>query len=100
MSSRQLTRVYFPNPPAEYQQDTIAAIQEAYETLIRQIQNPGDVRATDITLTNLQNGSDTGLEVGAVYEKDGFLKITLANSPNPAGVSGSGVLGSVSVVIT
>ena len=100
MSSRQLTRVYFPNPPAEYQQNTIAAIQEAYETLIRQIQNPGDVRATDITLTNLQSGSDTGLEVGAVYEKDGFLKITLANSPNPAGVSGSGVLGSVSVVIT
>jgi len=100
MSSRQLTRVYFPNPPAEYQQDTIAAIQEAYETLIRQIQNPGDVRATDITLTNLQSGSDTGLEVGAVYEKDGFLKITLANTPNPAGVSGSGVIGAVSVVIT
>ena len=100
MSSRQITRVDFPNPPAEYQQDTIAAIQEAYEILIRQIQNPGDVRATDITLTNLQSGSDTGLEVGAVYEKDGFLKITLANTPNPAGVSGSGVLGSVSVVIT
>ena len=100
MSSRQLTRVYFPNPPAEYQQNTIAAIQEAYETLIRQIQNPGDVRATDITLTNLQSGSDTGFEVGAVYEKDGFLKITLANSPNPAGVSGSGVLGAVTVVIT
>ena len=100
MSSRQITRVYFPNPPAEYQQDTIAAIQEAYEILIRQIQNPGDVRATDITLTNLQSGSDTGLEIGAVYEKDGFLKITLANTPNPAGVSGSGVLGSVSVVIT
>ena len=100
MSSRLLTRVYFPNPPAEYQQDTIAAIQEAYETLIRQIQNPGDVRATDITLTNLQSGSDTGLEVGAVYEKDGFVKITLANSPNPAGVSGSGVLGAVTVVIT
>ena len=100
MSSRQLTRVYFPNPPAEYQQNTIAAIQEAYETLIRQIQNPGDVRATDITLTNLQSGSDTGLEVGAVYEKDGFLKITLASTPNPAGVSGSGVLGAVTVVIT
>ena len=97
MSSRQLTRVYFPNPPAEYQQDTIAAIQEAYETLIRQIQNPGDVRATEITLTNVQRGGDSGLEVGAVYEKDGFLKITLANSPNPAGVSGSGVVGSVTV---
>jgi|TARA_R110000787_G_scaffold107511_1_gene215525 hypothetical protein len=97
MSSRQLTRVYFPNPPAEYQQDTIAAIQEAYETLIRQIQNPGDVRATDITLTNLQSGSDQGLEVGAVYEKEGFLKITLAYSPNALGVSGTGSVGSVTV---
>jgi hypothetical protein len=40
------------------------------------------------------------LEVGAVYEKEGFLKIALANEPNALGVSGSGVLGSVSVVIT
>ena len=97
MSSRRLSRVYFPNPPAEYQQDTIASIQEAYETLIRQIQNPGDVRATDITLTDLQQGNDSGLEVGAVYEKEGFLKITLAHSPNPAGVSATGTVGSVTV---
>jgi hypothetical protein len=100
MSSRQLTRVYFPNPPADYQQDTIATIQEAYETLIRQIQNPGDIRATNITLTNLQSGSDQGLEPGAVYEKEGFLKIALTNEPNALGVSGSGVLGTVTVVIT
>jgi len=97
MSSRQLTRVYFPNPPAEYQQNTIAAIQEAYETLIRQIQNPGDIRATNITLTNLQSGSDQGLEVGAVYEKQGFLKIALANEPNVLGVSATGSVGSVTV---
>jgi len=95
--SRQLTRVYFPNPPAEYQQNTIAAIQEAYETLIRQIQNPGDIRATNITLTNLQSGSDQGLEVGAVYEKEGFLKIALANEPNALGVSATGSVGSVTV---
>jgi len=95
--SRQLTRVYFPNPPAEYQQNTIAAIQEAYETLIRQIQNPGDIRATNITLTNLQSGSDQGLEVGAVYEKQGFLKIALANEPNALGVAATGSVGSVTV---
>ena len=41
---------------------------------------------------------DSGLEVGAVYEKDGFLKITLGNVPNPAGVSGTGVVGSVTVL--
>jgi len=100
MSSRGLTRVFFPNPTSEYDQANLAAIQEAYETLIRQIQNPGDSRATTLTLTDLQQGNDSGLEVGAVYEKDGFLKITLAYSPNPAGVSGIGVLGAVTVVIT
>lgn len=97
MSSRQLTRAFFPNPPAEYQQDTIAAIQEAYETLIRQLQNPGDERFTTLTLTNLQSGSDQGLEVGAVYEKEGFLKIALANEPNALGVAATGSVGSVTV---
>jgi Tfp pilus assembly protein PilO len=97
MSSRQLTRAFFPNPPAEYQQDTIAAIQEAYETLIRQLQNPGDERFTTLTLTNLQSGSDQGLEVGAIYEKEGFLKIALANEPNALGVSATGSVGSVTV---
>lgn len=98
MSSRVLTRVFFPNPTTEYSPDNLAAIQEAYETLIRQIQNPGDSRATNLTLTALQQGNDSGLEVGAVYEKDGFLKITLGNVPNPAGVSGIGVVGSVTVL--
>ena len=97
MSSRQLTRAFFPNPPAEYQQDTIAAIQEAYEILIRQLQNPGDERFTTLTLTNLQSGSDQGLEVGAVYEKQGFLKIALANEPNALGVAATGSVGSVTV---
>jgi hypothetical protein len=97
MSSRQLTRAFFPNPPAEYQQDTIAAIQEAYETLIRQLQNPGDERFTTLTLTNLQSGSDQGLEVGAIYEKEGFLKIALANEPNALGVAATGSVGSVTV---
>jgi len=97
MSSRQVTRAFFPNPPAEYQQDTIAAIQEAYEILIRQLQNPGDERFTTLTLTNLQSGSDQGLEVGAVYEKEGFLKIALANEPNALGVAANGSVGSVTV---
>jgi hypothetical protein len=35
-----------------------------------------------------------------VYEKDGFLKITLADKPNVAGVLGTTALGSVTVVIT
>jgi hypothetical protein len=55
---------------------------------------------TNLTLTALQSGSDQGLAPGDVYEKDGFLKVALADKPNVAGVSGTTALGSVTVVIT
>ena len=100
MSTRQVTRVYFPNPPEQYTQRSLAAVQQAYEQLVRQLQNPGDERLTNLTLTALQSGSDQGLAPGDVYEKDGFLKIALADKPNLAGVSGTTALGSVTVTIT
>jgi hypothetical protein len=68
--------------------------------LVRQLQNPGDERLTNLTLTALQSGSDQGLAPGDVYEKDGFLKVALADKPNVAGVLGTTALGSVTVVIT
>ena len=100
MSTRQVTRVYFPNPPKEYTQSSLASVQQAYEQLVRQLQNPGDERLTNLTLTALQSGSDQNLAPGDVYEKDGFLKIALADKPNLAGVSGTTALGSVTVTIT
>lgn len=97
MSTRQVTRVFFPNPPEEYTQKSLAAVQQAYEQLVRQLQNPGDERLTNLTLTALQSGSDQGLPPGEVYEKDGFLKIALADKPNPGGVSATMGVGSVTV---
>lgn len=99
MSSRGLTKLFFPNAPDTYQQGHQAEIQRSFLLFLQQLQNPGDARHTNLTLTNLQSGSDQGLAPGDVYEKDGFLKITLADKPNVAGVLGTTALGSVTVVI-
>ena len=61
--------------------------------------NPGDARHTTLTITNLQQG-DNGLSPGELFESNGFVKVTKENQPNPIGVSGTAVLGVVTVVIT
>ena len=65
---------------------------------LQQMQNPGDMRGTTLTLTNLQY-HDQSLETGALFEHGGYVKITQANIPHPAGTSGTGQVGSVSVTI-
>ncbi len=100
MASRSLTRLFFPDAPASYDQTHQADVQRSFLLFLQQIQNPGDARHTDLTLTDLQSGDDQGLETGAVYEKEGFLKISLANEPNLRGVSSSAAVGAVTVTIT
>ena len=63
---------------------------------LEQAQNPGELRATDITLTNLQDNNQ-GLETGAVFQVNGVLHITLANQPYPAGLTATSAVGSVTV---
>ena len=52
-----------------------------------------------MTLTALQD-NDQGLEVGALYQREGFLKITVANLPNPPGSAATASVGSVTVTTT
>ena len=51
-----------------------------------------------MTLTNLPS-SDQGLEVGALFEFGGFVKITKAETPHCASNSATSGLGSVTVTI-
>jgi len=99
MSSREIKRPFFPRAPSQYEQAHQAEIQRAFELFIRQVQNPGDARHTTLTITNLQQG-DNGLPPGELFEYNGFVKVTKENQPNPIGVSGTTVLGVVTVVIT
>ena len=99
MGSRRLSRPQFPVPPQNYQQSYLASVVQAFSVFLEQNNNPGDIRATEITLTNLQT-NDSGLEVGAVFQQDGNLKITLSHKPHPAGVAASSAVGTVTVTTT
>jgi len=68
-SNRRLTVPFFPRPPREYDQNYFAEIVRSFSNFLRQSQNPGDGRFTEITLTDLPT-SDTGLRDGDVYVTD------------------------------
>jgi len=97
--SRGLVQPLFPNPPTDYDPVFMAEVVRAFSVFLQQVNNPGPWRATEMTLTSLQT-NDAGLEVGALFQKEGFLRISLANLPNPAGVTGTTGLGSVTVTTT
>lgn len=97
--SRNLVRPYFPVPPQGYDQNYFTEVIRAFSVYLDQQQNPGEGRNTFLVLTNLQN-NDFGLETGALFEVDGFVKITKANMPHVVGSSGTGGVGSVTVTIS
>jgi hypothetical protein len=72
----------------------------ALEYFLAQMQNPGALRATDITLTDLQSNNDVGLETGTLYEVNGFVKIALADVAACAGSAGTGAIGTVTVAVS
>ncbi len=90
---------FFPDPPREYSQAHMAQLIKAFALFAYQVRNPGEGRNTFTVFTNLQQ-NDVGLEIGTVYRHGNDLKIVLSNISAPAGVSGAGLVGSVTVVIT
>ena len=97
--SRDLILPYFAVPPREYDQNYFANLTRSFATYMQQQQNPGEERATKLTLTDLQT-DDSGLETGALFQQDGFVKIVLINKPHVRGSSGTGGVGSVTVTTT
>ena len=97
--SRDLILPYFAVPPSEYDQSYFANLTRSFATYMQQQQNPGEERATKLTLTDLQT-DDSGLETGALFQQDGFVKIALINKPHVRGSSGTGGVGSVTVTTT
>ena len=67
MSSNQV-------PPMEYTQQYMADLIRALQVFIEQERNPGELRATRITLTDLPT-SVTDLETGTLYNDSGTIKI-------------------------
>lgn len=98
--SRNLVRPYFPLPPAQYDQVYFSEILRSFSVYLQQQQNPGEGRHTNLVLTGLISDTDQGLEPGALFESNGFVKVAKANRPHPASVSATGATGSVTVTTT
>jgi len=94
--SRNLVLPFFPVAPQQYDQPYFAEVVRAFSVYLEQMQNPGEGRNTQLVLTNLQT-DDSGLETGALFQQDGFVKITLINTPHVRGSAGTGAVGSVTV---
>ncbi len=74
MSSNQIAPPRLPEAPTEYSPQYMPDLLRALELFIAQERNPGEMRGTKITLTNLPT-SASGLEVGALYNDSGTVKI-------------------------
>ena len=72
--SRQLVPPTLSLPPEEYDPQYINDMVRSLSQLVTQLQNPGELRGTKITLTDLPT-SDTGLEVGALFNDNGTIKV-------------------------
>jgi len=94
--SRRLVLPDFPTAPEIYDSRYMSNVVRAFSIFLRQYNNPGALRGTELTLTNLQQ-NDYNLEEGALFQQDGIVKITIAYKPHPAGVSGQGLVGEVTV---
>tara|TARA_B100000123_G_scaffold233480_1_gene183705 strand:- start:7 stop:237 length:231 start_codon:yes stop_codon:yes gene_type:complete len=74
MSISKVPLPQFPLPPEEYDRIYFDELVRSLTQLVTQIQNPGELRGTKITLTDLPT-SATGLETGALYNDGGTVKI-------------------------
>jgi hypothetical protein len=74
MASVGLIPPRLPTPPEGYERQYMDDLIRALETFIEQERNPGELRGTKITLTDLPT-SATGLETGALYNDSGTVKV-------------------------
>ena len=97
--SRSLVPPQFAVPPVDYNQMYFADVVRAFSLFAFQSQQPGEGRATKMTLTALPE-NDVGLEAGALFQHDGYVKISRLTHPNPQGSGGAGAVGSGTVTIS
>ena len=74
MSSNQVAPPRLPEPPIEYTQGYMADLVRSLQVFVEQERNPGEMRGTKLTLTDLPT-SATGLEAGSLYNDGGTVKV-------------------------
>ena len=96
--ARLLPPPQFPIAPREYTQEYADSIVRTFSIFLQQFLSPGEGRHTNLTLTTLQQDG-FGLETGALFQREGFVKIVTIDHSDVRGLSATGDVGSVSVTI-
>ena len=97
--SRRIAFPLFGSAEARYNQYQEMQKQQSYNLLVRALKSAGEQRATNIVLTNLQEG-DSGLEPGSLYTIGNRVFISQLDLAFPAGISMTSSVGSVTVSIS
>jgi hypothetical protein len=74
VASNQIAPPRLPEAPADYSQQYMQDLLRALELFISQERNPGEMRGTKLTLTDLPT-SASGLETGSLYNDSGTVKV-------------------------
>ena len=74
MSGNQVAPPRLPEAPEEYTRSYMQDLIRTLEIFIEQERNPGEIRATSVTITDLPT-SATGLEAGTMYNDAGTVKV-------------------------
>lgn len=68
-----------PEPPLEYEKSYINDLLRALEIFIQQVSNPGEVRASDLSITNLKEHTSSILD-GALTTSDTTITLVDASA--------------------
>jgi hypothetical protein len=74
VSGNQVAPPRLPEAPEEYTRSYMQDLIRSLEIFIEQERNPGEIRATSVTITDLPT-SATGLETGTLYNDAGTVKV-------------------------
>ena len=99
MASRDLAPPRLPDPPTEVTVQYITDLVRALEVFIQQENNPGLMRGTRLTLTDLPT-SEVGLEAGSLFRIGQEVKVSLLATSIPDGSSVTSAVGNVTVSIS
>jgi hypothetical protein len=74
VSGNQVAPPRLPEAPEEYTRSYMQDLIRTLEIFIEQERNPGEIRATSVTITDLPT-SATGLATGTLYNDAGTVKV-------------------------
>ena len=99
MSSNEIAPPRLPEAPPEYSQQYVQDLVRALEVFIEQERNPGELRGTRITLTDLPDDVITADVNGAVSSGTNVIIDNVQNGTIVAGliIRGTGITGTVRI---